>query len=1021
MSCEQAFPPLTLSAQFELEVENALAQDPSLSPKVVFFEVWRKLKPQYEAMHQALKQYLSCQLKESSIRATLYSRVKKKDSIFKSIVRREESDPEKYKSANLIREGIHDLLGFRIVVDYPSGLKKSDELIRKRFSVQRMNSFSSDREVGVLWKPRFGAYEGNNYQVRMTADDFNKGLSMYYKVLFEIQVTSIAESLYNKLAHPLHYKQSSGPLCHQDEMIIDISHGLSLCYWITIACMEDRLEESLNTDRQQSPLPDAVRMVAGHDPEDSLNDLDHLVKVTPDMPILPGTRSQESSKAGSSSLKGPAPSRDTVSIESLLKSLIDLPRENRSDTEIWNGIRDKLGLDDETYNRFLKSLTYDRMNERKNSIQNRHRHTFEWVFGNEDFEAEDNSSDDSDITTAPSIKSSDSERTNRKVEVPSLANWLEDDVNSLYWVSGKPGSGKSFFMKFVEKDKRTTALLQKWQPQCRIISHYLWKPGSDDQRSFKGVVCSLLHQMLQNEKPITLHLLHETPAFRYKNDSTDWNIKDLKKLFFNVLSRSADPCFILIDGLDEMSKPHDGMKEVFKFLERLARLERVKVCVSSRPENPFTANFKSQPHLRMQDLTKYDILIYTLDKLKELDLEFDKKKFQKATNEITRRAKGVFIWAYMVLKQIRRGVEEFCETWDDVLEHISELTSDIIGLYRDMLSRLGENDERYIKKAARYFQYIQDKPARVRPTIATLSLVADENVLNSFTRPEHTPREEEWEKICRETEKTLVSISAGLLEAKSDMRETLSQVPGRIRLWERIQVDFIHRTAIDFLEGEQGKTIFAKHSIGPKDMLMLYVKVHLVLVSYTEEYLQSNGTYNIEASAYVLIGACFKARRPSFSDRTIYMEVNDAWFARNLLKGVHVEKDIKNMVKEDAHMRILLTDKRAHPSADKADLYLDTTEFFRLTVNGDTHGISVHSITELDSIEKFLHDDPNGDTKQVSVGSDSEPDSTEEVPYERHISATSLGRFRNVFPVLMEIGEDLPDVNKTHVCLHDCI
>jgi broad-specificity NMP kinase len=107
----------------------------------------------------------------------------------------------------------------------------------------------------------------------------------------------------------------------------------------------------------------------------------------------------------------------------------------------------------------------------------------------------------------------------------SLANWLESDFDCLYWVSGKPGSGKSFFMKFIEKDERTTALLQRWQPECRIISHYLWKPGNEDQRSFKGVICSLLHQMLQDEKAIALRLLRETPTYTHKNDTTDWDIE----------------------------------------------------------------------------------------------------------------------------------------------------------------------------------------------------------------------------------------------------------------------------------------------------------------------------------------------------------------------------------------------------------------------------------------------------------------------------------------------------------------
>ncbi|CAG1996108.1 unnamed protein product [Fusarium graminearum] len=142
----------------------------------------------------------------------------------------------------------------------------------------------------------------------MSPDEHNTGLSIYYEVLFEIQVTSIAGSLYNRLAHPLHYKKSSGTLSRQDEMIIDMSHGLSLCYWITVACMEETLEATSGISDQKSPLPPTVRSIALNDPQESMDNLDELVNITPDMPVIPGDRSLGRSKAGPSSLKRSAPS-----------------------------------------------------------------------------------------------------------------------------------------------------------------------------------------------------------------------------------------------------------------------------------------------------------------------------------------------------------------------------------------------------------------------------------------------------------------------------------------------------------------------------------------------------------------------------------------------------------------------------------------------------------------------------------------------------------------------------------------
>jgi hypothetical protein len=57
----------------------------------------------------------------------------------------------------------------------------------------------------------------------------------------------------------------------------------------------------------------------------------------------------------------------------------------------------------------------------------------------------------------------------------------------------------------------------------------------------------------------------------------------------------------------------------------------------------------------------------------------------------------------MVLKQIKRRIDDFCETWDDILDRVYKLPSDLMGLYQDMQSRFGKNDVKYVMKAARKY------------------------------------------------------------------------------------------------------------------------------------------------------------------------------------------------------------------------------------------------------------------------------------------------------------------------------
>ncbi len=92
--------------------------------------------------------------------------------------------------------------------------------------------------------------------------------------------------------------------------------------------------------------------------------------------------------------------------------------------------------------RLLETLKCENMNLRLNEIQERHNETFEWIFS-EDPEA----------------------------PYTSLPHWLEAD-QGIYWISGKAGSGKSTFMKFLCEDSRTHMSLRDWHEGTMILSFF---------------------------------------------------------------------------------------------------------------------------------------------------------------------------------------------------------------------------------------------------------------------------------------------------------------------------------------------------------------------------------------------------------------------------------------------------------------------------------------------------------------------------------------------------------------------
>jgi tRNA U34 5-carboxymethylaminomethyl modifying GTPase MnmE/TrmE len=79
--------------------------------------------------------------------------------------------------------------------------------------------------------------------------------------------------------------------------------------------------------------------------------------------------------------------------------------------------------------RVLKSLHFKQLKERQSEIRQAHTHTFEWVF---------------DLQSTSNFPS-----------------WLQSG-NDIYWIEGKPGSGKSTLINFLISNHKTTGLLRRW-------------------------------------------------------------------------------------------------------------------------------------------------------------------------------------------------------------------------------------------------------------------------------------------------------------------------------------------------------------------------------------------------------------------------------------------------------------------------------------------------------------------------------------------------------------------------------
>ncbi|EQB54951.1 hypothetical protein CGLO_05165 [Colletotrichum gloeosporioides Cg-14] len=296
------------------------------------------------------------------------------------------------------------------------------------------------------------------------------------------------------------------------------------------------------------------------------------------------------------------------------------------------------------YQHLLEGLKYTDMNERKNSVRTAHSQTFEWIFkdnprridkysvaGNQsdvieiagvDFNVKDNveenGSDEATNVASENGTQSDVQGRDRSSEASShdctqaplwdnFVEWLRGNDRNLYWVSGKPGSGKSTLMKFIETREDALKIMAEKHSNPRVLSHFVWKPGRPMQRSLKGVVCSLLYQVLEADRRSCVRLLASFPRLCFKGSDTDWTYEELKSVLLSLLQNCSQRYLILLDGLDEMDFAVDGEAILLHLFDELLTNQHVKLCVSSRPEPVFQRYLSKHPMLMMQDLNILDI------------------------------------------------------------------------------------------------------------------------------------------------------------------------------------------------------------------------------------------------------------------------------------------------------------------------------------------------------------------------------------------------------------------------------
>lgn len=448
---------------------------------------------------------------------------------------------------------------------------------------------------------------------------------------------------------------------------------------------------------------------------------------------------------------------------------------------------------------FLDSLRFSRQPERHKSIPKAHRETFSWIL----------------------------DPLNRDNEASKLRQWLQRTDTGVFWVSGKPGSGKSTLMKFVADHEETRKALSAWAHGQKLIiaSHYFWWSGTVLQKSQDGLLRTLLYVILR-QCPKLIRVLYEdkwarglnTASFNEteRSDTDSWSLEELQSAF-NAISHHPDLgvkfCFF-IDGLDEYIGDHKDICDTFIGLVK--KSSAIKICLSSRPWNVFRQAFGNKPErIYVHDLTREDMRAFTQSRLSQhpqwKSMSLESPGVQGLVNEITERAQGVFLWVFIVTGLLREGLDNG-DSLSDLRLRLETFPTDLKRFFRDILEKV---DSFYHTKMSAVLQIALAAEQPLNISLYSFHEEEFENLEYAIKKQISFLPEKAVEEKHRKMEQRLNGWSKGLVEVHNQ------------------EVHFLHRTVVDFLRTRDMEDFIAENLPPWFCIGLSLLKAHLAWIKTT--------------------------------------------------------------------------------------------------------------------------------------------------------------------------------------------
>ena len=248
------------------------------------------------------------------------------------------------------------------------------------------------------------------------------------------------------------------------------------------------------------------------------------------------------------------------------------------------------------------------------------------------------------------------------------SKWIDGDV-PLLWVSGGPGTGKSYLSTMtIERLKGLYSQDPSFSNETSV-AYFFIKEDDQELRNLNSILKRIAHQLTLVDPTYRKHALHACSAAE-----SLYSVKFVwQTLFLDFFGPQHDTCntaFVVIDGVDEAT--HESIEQLFQILEDLIpdpssrHKPRLMVALFGRREITAHMSYKLQrnlPEIQIGHNNIVDITKYIKKHVSEVQIvrQARRMRSEKAAillmREILQRvlskADGMFFKVVLIMKEIR--------------------------------------------------------------------------------------------------------------------------------------------------------------------------------------------------------------------------------------------------------------------------------------------------------------------------------------------------------------------------------